>query len=155
MTKPKKRDNAYWLARLERYHPAVFAKLRARKIKSVRQACAEAGLIHLPSRVDALMREWRAASNGERNEFVKRAKAAGGATPKPVLAVPLTGTDGRLTSTAVKDITAARLARGLKVGGVSKALGYNPLDPRLGFALRRRWVPTPDFFHALEKWLRS
>jgi hypothetical protein len=152
----KARSNAYWLARLKRDHPAIYARHKAGKIASVRQACAEAGLIHLPSRVDALMREWRAASDKERKEFVKRAKAAGlGGTTKPVFAEPLTGADGKLTSKAVGEIKTARLARGLKVGGVSKAMGYKPLDPRLGFALARHWEPTADFVHALERWLRS
>lgn len=62
---PGKRDNAYWLGRLKAEHPAIYAKFKAGKIASVRQACAEAELIHLPNRVDALKREWKGATHSQ------------------------------------------------------------------------------------------
>lgn len=46
--KPKVRDNTYWLARLERDHPDIHARLLAGDIPSVRAACAAAGLRRLP-----------------------------------------------------------------------------------------------------------
>lgn len=81
MPKPKKRDSAYWLARLERDHPSIHARLLAGAIPSVRAACAEAGLIRLPSRLDAnalmrrgkpteefldRLREWSVGAEGRR-----------------------------------------------------------------------------------------
>jgi hypothetical protein len=65
----KKRDASYYRNRLRRDHPAIHADLLAGKFSSVRQAAAAAGLIHLPTRVDALKREWTRATIAERREF--------------------------------------------------------------------------------------
>ncbi|WP_152619651.1 hypothetical protein [Paramagnetospirillum magnetotacticum] len=70
MAKPKKRNAAYWRGRLEREKPTFYADLIAGKHTSVRAACAAAGLIHLPNRLDALKREWRKADAVERDEFL-------------------------------------------------------------------------------------
>jgi hypothetical protein len=70
-----KRGAAYYRARLRRDHPTIFADLSSGKFVSVREAAAAAGLIHLPSRLDALKREWRGASGAQHVEFLKWLKA--------------------------------------------------------------------------------
>lgn len=69
MGKTSKRDNAYWLRRLENEHPAIHARLKSGAIRNVRQACVEAGLIRLSTRVTALKREWKKATLAERAEW--------------------------------------------------------------------------------------
>lgn len=64
-----KRDNAYFLERLKRDHPAIHAKLASGSIKSVRLALLEARMIRLPTRIDALKRLWTGASGPEKVEF--------------------------------------------------------------------------------------
>src|SRR5262245_3658058 len=66
----KKRDARYYKARLAKEHPAIFAEIRPGGL-SVRQANAKAGLIHLPTRLDALKRDWKRASEAQQVEFVR------------------------------------------------------------------------------------
>jgi len=156
MPKPKKRDNAYWLPRLKTDHPAIYARVMAGEI-SVRQGCAEAGLIHLPTRADALMREWRAATAKERREFLSRVKAeATGTVAKPLpppRAKLLLEPDGKLSAATIARITLAMRRLGVKSGPVCRAMGYNALDPRLGMALNRAWAPHAEYLGRLATWL--
>src|SRR6187397_1137868 len=73
----KKRDAAYFKARLKRDFPEIFAALDAGKIKTVRQAAAKAGLIHLPTTVDDLKRGWKKATPAQRAVFVAWTKTTG------------------------------------------------------------------------------
>src|SRR5919199_2853675 len=105
MAMAKKRDSRYWLGRLERDCPAIFAAYKAGQIKSVRQACARAGLIRLPGRLDGLKREWKAATERERSAFLEWTRSqspkgdfAGGGKLSGALgsAKALVGADGHL-----------------------------------------------------------
>ena len=89
-----KRGAAYYRARLRRDHPTIFADLSSGKFVSVREAAAAAGLIRLPSRVDALKREWKKANNAQHVEFLKWLKA--GALKR--VGRPIADADGRLRS---------------------------------------------------------
>ncbi|SDR49890.1 hypothetical protein SAMN05519103_04013 [Rhizobiales bacterium GAS113] len=101
---PKKRDSAYFRGRLKRDRPKIYADLVAGHYKSVRQASAAAGLIKLPSRIDALKREWTGATWAERRAFFRWAKSkmsglkgkatAPASAPKP----PMADADRRLTA---------------------------------------------------------
>ena len=55
----KKRDAAYLKGRLKRDDPGDG------RIPSVRQAAVAARLIHLPTRLDSLKREWKKATAAE------------------------------------------------------------------------------------------
>ena len=70
-----KRDSKYFRKRLERDHPATYRDLVAGRYRSVRQAAAAAALIHLPTRLQNLKREWNRASSAERREFVTWVKS--------------------------------------------------------------------------------
>lgn len=163
MPNPKKRDSAYWLARLERDRPEIHARLLAGRFASVRAACAEAGLIRLPSRLDALKREWARASAAERETFLDWLKGTGSSasTISPPLSVPLilAGSDGRLLPQVVERIQAAMAQRGLRgprrsnTGPIMTAMGLKPLDGRLGMALAGRWKPNEEFLDRLRQWL--
>ena len=66
----KKRDSAYYRERLKRDHPNIYSDLVAGRYKSVREASAKARLIKIPSRLDALKREWnRTIRSSELSSF--------------------------------------------------------------------------------------
>ena len=68
----------YQLARLQRDHHNILADLNAGKYPSVRQAAIAAGIVRVPSQLDVLRREWRAATPEERAEL--QAKTIGQGT---------------------------------------------------------------------------
>ena len=88
MSKPKVRNNTYWLKRLELEHPAIHAKLMAKEILSVRSARAEAGLIRLPTRLDAMKREWNGATTAERAAFLRFLEGESGISIIPTKPIP-------------------------------------------------------------------
>ena len=67
-TKPN-RDNAYFLGRLERDHPKIYAELLAGAYPSVRAASLAAGIIKLRRRVSELTNAFDKATPDERPEF--------------------------------------------------------------------------------------
>ncbi len=160
----KKRDSAYWLGRLERDHPAIFAAYKAGQIKSVREACAQARLIRLPGRLDALRREWKAASESERATFLEwtrnrapKGDFTGGAKLSGALDVSktLVGADGYLLPAVIDHVRAIMSARNMKPWQVAVALGSHSHDMRVDLALRRSWQPTQDFIDRLREWIAT
>lgn len=133
------------------------------EFSSVRAACAGAGLIHLPTRLDALKREWAGASGAERETFLDWLKGAGGSasTISAPSSVPLVlvGSDGLLLSQVVERIQAVMARRGFfgpgrsNTGPIMAAMGLKPLDGRLGTALAGRWKPNEEFLDRLRRWL--
>lgn len=80
MAKPKDRSNSYWLNRLERDHPKIFAMLRSGEIPTVRAARLRAGLLRQPTRLERFIREWDRLSTAQRGAFLQWMKS----TQKPV-----------------------------------------------------------------------
>lgn len=154
---PKKdRSNKYWEPRLKRERPDLYADLKAGKIASVRQTAIAAGMIKPSSRLKALKREWRRSSVRERREFMEWLKIGGSSAGLIPGHLPsLLGGDGKLTRTAVLLLQDEMNARGVTSGAVMQAMGYGKLDPKLGFALQRRWKVTPEMLRRLQDWLRS
>ena len=150
MAKAKKRDSAYWLARLRSEHPPLARKVAHGDI-TVRKACIHAGLISPPSRLVALKREWNGASVAERKEFVLWAR---GVRPSSSPA-SLLGGDGYLSGATIKRIRRVMVATGQKSGDVMYEMGLKRLDPRLGFALQREWKPGNEFLAKLTRWLAT
>ncbi len=79
MAKPKDRSNSYWLKRIERDHPKIFAKLRSGEVPTVRAARLQAGLLRQPTRLEKFIRDWDRLSIGQRGEFLQWVKS----TQKP------------------------------------------------------------------------
>ena len=90
MAKPKDRSNAYWLNRLERDHPRIFAMLRSGEIPTVRAARLQAGLLRQPTRLEQFMRDWDRLSAAQRGDFMQWVKSTQkpGADPKKRDEVP-------------------------------------------------------------------
>jgi hypothetical protein len=127
MSKKKFRDAAYFRRRLERDFPAIYADLLAKRYSSVRQAAAAAGLIHLPTRIDALKREWRMAKGPEQTEFLKWLEAEYGLivsarAPTIPTTVPakLVGSDGLLLPEVVHMVEATREMLGMSSAQASR-----------------------------------
>lgn len=155
----KKRDSNYYRERLRREHPAVFKDLQAGRIPSVRRAAAQAGLIRLPGRLDALKREWRKANDGDRQEFaewVREQLSSSVVVPAEVVDdlppfqepeperpkdEPLVDGSGLL----LPDI----------VGRVETILSARKIRPSALMvpALRREWRPNPGFLTRLKAWI--
>jgi hypothetical protein len=148
-----------WLARLERDHPSIHARLLAGAIPSVRAACAEAGLIRLPSRLDALKREWARASVAERETFLAWLKGVGSSSGlSRSLPASLVGSDGHLHPGVVERIGAilAKSSPGRSQHGrIISAMGYARSSTKLSNALMRRGKPTEEFLQRLRNWLYS
>ena len=146
----KKRDSDYYKERLKRDFPPVFADWRAGKFKSVRQAAAAARSIHIPTRVDALKREWKGATTAEKNEFVawiKGRKAASAAS------IPIIDPDGHLKPGVIRFIRGWTRDRRIKPGKIMKEIGFSNFDYTLSHALRHGAPLRSAVIPPLKSWL--
>jgi hypothetical protein len=147
----KKRDSDYYKERLKRDFPPIFADWRAGKFKSVRQAAAFAGLIHLPTRVDALKREWKHATTREKNEFVAWTKGRKAASAAPSLSI--IDATGHLKPAVIRFINEWTSAKRIKPGKIMKEIGFSNFDYTLSQALRRGAPIRSAAIPRLEVWL--
>jgi hypothetical protein len=147
----KKRDSAYYEGRPKRDFPKFFADLRAGKFTSVRQAAAAAGLIHPPTRVDALKREWRRSTTAEKNEFVawtKGRKATSAASSTPII-----DGAGHLKPAVIRFISGWTRDRRITPGKIMKEMGFSNFDYTLSHALRLGAPIRSAVIPPLESWL--
>lgn len=144
----KKRDSAYYKKRLAKDHPSLFAEVRSGRL-SVRAASAKAGLIHLPSRLDALKREWRGASGAQRVEFIKWLKA--GALKR--VGRPIADADGRLRSDVRAFLSHWVTSNRSNPGRIMKEIGFSVFDYTLASALSGKTTLRPAVIPKLGDWL--
>lgn len=157
---PAKRDNAYYLGRLQREAPTIFADLKAGRISSVRQAAAIAGIKPLPKTLNNLKREWRKASAAERREFIDWIK--GSMPPGTAVAKSATvsasravfETDGHLTADATAFLEAWQKREGKRPGRILQQLGYSRYDYRLAAAINRTMILSDELAGPVEGWMR-
>lgn len=129
----KKRDAKYYKGRLAREYPAIFAEIRPGGL-SVRAASAKAGLIHLPTSVDALKREWKKTSRVEHVEFLGWATAREGrARGAPVR--PIADSAGHLRPDVAKFLSDWVKTNRSKAGRIMKAIGFSNFDYTLHEAI--------------------
>jgi hypothetical protein len=147
----KRRDSAYYDGRLKRDFPTIFSDLRAGKFKSVRQAAAAAGLIHLPTRVDALKREWKRATTREKNEFVAWTKGRKATSAAP--SMPIIDTAGHLKPAVIRFISDWTRDKRITPGKIMKEMGFSNFDYTLSHALRLGAPIRPAAILPLESWL--
>ena len=144
-----KRGAAYYRARLRRDRPTIFADLSSGKFVSVREAAAAAGLIHLPSRLDALKREWRGASGAQHVEFLKWLKA--GALKR--VGRPIADADGRLRSDVRAFLSHWVESHRSKPGRIMKEIGFSGFDYTLSWAISDGHALRPAVIPKLSDWL--
>ena len=144
----KKRDRKYYKGRLTKDHPTVLAEALSGRL-SVRAASAKAGLIRLPSRVDALKRDWKKANNAQQVEFLKWLKAV---VPKRA-PKPIADPDGRLRPD-VKVFLSDRLKIiGWTPGRLLKEIGFKGRDWTLSSAILNGTTLRPKVIPKLSDWL--
>jgi hypothetical protein len=151
----KKRDAAYYKGRLKRDFPKEFADLGAGRFKSVRQAAAAAGLINLPTRLDALKREWKRAGKRERLDFLawaKRSMLAATPTVHPAKQ-SIIDSAGHLKPAVVKFIEDWTAAKRITPGKIMREIGFSNYDATLAFALKRGKPIRLEVILPLEGWL--
>jgi hypothetical protein len=147
----KKRNSAYFEARLKRDFPPIFSDLRAGKFKSVRQAAAFAGLIHLPTRLDALKREWKGATTAEKNEFAAWTKGRKAVSATPLM--PIIDAAGHLKPAVIRFISTWVRDKRIKPGRIMKEIGFSNFDYTLSHALRLGAPIRSEAVPRLEGWL--
>jgi hypothetical protein len=145
-----KRDAAYYRRRLRAEYPAIYADLRAGRIKSTRQAAIAAGLVKAPTRADALIREWKKATPSHRKRFFDWLKTEKVGLKKTTAAIA--DADGRLSPPAVTFLKKYLDERDMRPGGIMLAMGFNRYDWRLASALKGDLLPT-EVVEALKKWM--
>jgi hypothetical protein len=150
----KKRDAAYYQRRLKAEHPLIYADLKAGRISSTRQAAAKAGLIHLPTRLLGLRREWKGATNKERREFLEWLKSgsAPGVKGKAPTA-PLLDAGGYLSRSAADRVWELKRSLRLKKGQMYVQMGLKAHDWRVIRVLQHEDVPPLDVLEAIRAWL--
>jgi hypothetical protein len=150
----KKRASAYFEARLKRDFSKIYADLRAGKFKSVRQAAAAAGLIHLPTRFDALKREWKRANAKERGDFTAWQKGLA-PTKAPFRSTKISIIDamGHLKPAVINFIRDWTVVKRIKPGRIMKEIGFSNFDYTLSHALKRGAPLRNAVVVPLENWL--
>ena len=148
---PKDRTLRYYLPRLEREHPTIFADWKAGKYASASEALRASGLRPEPSRLNALKAAWKKASRREQTEFLTWVGASTVSSTAPVV----DGNRRLLPATAAR-IETIMARRGMKMGDVMTEMGFKRLNASLGNALANRATRLhPDLVQALEKWLND
>jgi hypothetical protein len=151
----KKRDAAYYEGRLKRDHPKEFAELRAGRFRSVRQAAAAVGLIHLPTRLDALKREWKRAGKRDRLDFIAwvRGSIVAVARGAPAAKQSIVDSAGHLKPAAIKFIEDWTIAKRIKPGSIMMEIGFKNYDATLAFALKRGKPVRSEVLSPLKDWM--
>jgi len=133
---------------LAKDYPAIYAEVLSGRI-SVRAASAKAGLIHLPTRVDALKREWKKANNGQQIEFWGWVRAR---VPKRALK-PIADPDGRLRLPVRAFLSRWIKDHKSKPGRIAKQIGFSVFDPTFRMAIEGGHELRAEVIPELAKWM--
>jgi hypothetical protein len=144
----KKRNREYYKKRLAKDHPALLAEVHSGRL-SVRAASAKAGLIHLPTRLDALKREWNGASELQQDEFKEWLKA--GALKR--VGKSIADADGRLRSDVRAFLSHWVKSNRSKPGRIMKEMGFSGFDYTLSWAISDGHGLRPAVIPKLSDWL--
>ena len=133
MPSKRKRDAAYYEARLRKEHPGIFGDLKTGKHTSVRAAAAAARLIHLPGRLGALKREWRKAAPAERKAFVDWLRKS--SAPTTTASRSITLRNGKLQPDVIAFLGTWTATNRATPGRIMKQIGFSGYDYRLAQAI--------------------
>jgi len=153
MPTKQKRDNDYYLRRLEVEHPRIAADLKAGTYASPRQAFLAAGLLKERTAFHEMKNGWLKGTAADRKKFLSWLKAKG--TPGVGVASTPIAVDRRLQPAAKARIETIMTRRGLKMGEVMREMGFKALDASLGNALAGGTWLRPAVLAALETWLKT
>jgi hypothetical protein len=147
----KKRDAAYYRKRLKRDHAVIFRALADGRLPSVRQAAAAAGLIHLPTPLDVLKREWKKATASEQAAFDSWRAGLPKAGGPPTIA----DATGKLTPEGAKFLSDWMRPRKIRAGQIMLELGLSNYDWRLDAAIQRGYPLKDEVLKLLGPWMRK
>lgn len=156
MPKTQKRDNAYYEERLKNEHPAIYVDFRAGKYPTLMDALVAAGLRKHRTPLHEMINGWNKATPAQRAAFQTFLATAG-------ITIPAGGSaaggahsivvNDRLTPAAISQIKHIMSARRMKMGDVMRELGFTPLDPSVGMAMKRDTRLSHAVISSLEDWL--
>lgn len=150
MATKQKRNNDYFLCRLEAERPEIAADLKAGRYPSVGQALVAAGLVSGRTPLHELRNAWGKATLVERSAFFEWARAK-----RPCRAALKIAVNRYLEPAAKTRIAEIMTRRRMLMGKVISELGFKPLDASLGLALRGGARLRPALVAALELWLKD
>lgn len=153
-----KRDNAYYLERLRKLRPDIYADFKSGRISSVAEALDVSGIKPRRTALQQLQSAWSKADPTERDTFRQMIGCV------PASAGQMTGSvsastgspfhvDRKLTPAAIAQISAIMTRRDLRMGQVMAELGFSPLNVSLGNALSQGTKLRPEVLDRLEAWL--
>jgi hypothetical protein len=150
----KKRDNAYYMDRIKRDRPALFADYVAGLYSSVAALRRAANMISARTPLHELKNAWSKATAKERGIFIEwlRVSVAGGPTTPARQPVAV---DGVLQQWAIDSIRHVMSRRRMKMGALLDELGFKRLNPSLGNALHGKTRIQATMVLALAKWLAA
>lgn len=151
----KKRDAAYYKARLKKDHPRIYSELVAGRYPSVRAASIAAGLIRKPSGLVALKRAWNKTAPRDQLDFLKwlrsrvpRRSSTTSSTPPSIV-----DAHGRLTPAAISFFSDWIVRHRVTGGQILKQIGYKNYDWRLKHALKGELVLPKHMVVLLQDWV--
>jgi hypothetical protein len=118
-------------------------------VRAAAAAAGAAGLIHLPTRVDALKREWSGASDAQHKEFLKWLNAKYPKPPPKAIA----DAAGRLLPEAKAFLAGWIASYGSKPGRIMKIMGFKGFDPTLSTAIYSGHELRAEVLPKLRIWL--
>ena len=148
----QKRDNDYYLGRLEKEHPAVFEDLQNGKFRTPREAFVAVGYKKQPSGLDKLENAWKSAKPNERADFLDRIGARHTGRWKRADVVDLSR---RLTLPAIHGVARVMAARTLSPGDMMSELGFSRHDQSIRLAMRGSTTIQENKVVALVAWLNK
>ena len=133
--KKKDRSAAYWLKRLEKENPKIYADFLAGRYPSVNKACEAAGLKPRTTGLDALKRVWKRSPAPDQDAFLIWAKPSA-AKIGPIMVGPI-GDPRHCLSKEVQDFLACWIFyNDSKAGRIMLDLGFSVNNTNLSAAIK-------------------
>jgi hypothetical protein len=144
-----KRDNKYYLQRMKKDAPNVYADYLAGKYKSVREARRVAGLLAESSPLQLLKTAWKKADATQRKQFFAWTRSG---LPTPSKIRSLFDPDGRLTNAGKTELKRTLKDHGMDISNLMSAIGRSRLDPSMSLALIRGYRVSPHTRKLVDHW---
>lgn len=171
MAKDTKRDNDYYAPQLKENDRSIYDDWAAGKIPTLATALLQAGIKQKRTRLHELKNAWKKGTATEQAEFLKWLADEQGLTCVPTISA--TSTRSISTRTVLPSPVplkkSARLChlppemkeslieiiedQKIATGEILRQIGFKPLDPSLGIALRKNSRVSVDMIEQLKLWL--
>jgi hypothetical protein len=145
-----KRDNKYYLQRMKKNAPSVYADYLAGKYMSVREARRAAGLLAESTPLHLLKTAWAKADPKQRKQFIAWARAG---LPRPPKIPSLFDRDSRLTSVGKIELKRTLADHGISVSDLMSAVGRSRRDPSVSLAMIRGFKVSPSTRALVDDWV--